>query len=243
MSELSYESKALIESEGPLDEATPAEIDATHARVLGALGAIPAPVPSPTPHPTPLAGKAAAATSLKVVGSAIAAAVGSSALLFALTKPAAQHPAAPSAAPPALLGPAAPTAVPAPAASAPAELEPAPTPSAAPSPATVLHPRKPSAPAPSAARPASASEEALLVATAEAQLRGGHPAAALALYEQHLREYPQGALRQESQNGRVVALCGVGRAAEARAYLERFAATHPRSPSLLRMQRACGVEP
>jgi hypothetical protein len=164
-------------------------------------------------------------------------------LLLTLSQPATERPVAPSATPPAsVAAPAQPVAAPALAPSA-VEADSAPTPSAPPPPALVLHPSTPSAPAPSAARPASASEEALLVATAEAQLRGGHPAAALALYEQHLREYPKGALRQESQNGRVVALCGLGRTAEARAYVERFAATHPGSPSLLRLQRACGVEP
>jgi hypothetical protein len=236
MSELSEESKALIESEGPLDEATPAEIEAMHVRLAAVLAGVPAPVPSP--DPAPLAGKAAAATSLKVVGSALVAAVGSSAVLFALSQPAAQRPAAPPAPPRVLVAPPAPAIAP----SAPARSEPPATSAAAPA-APALRSTKPSAPAHTGPPTPSASEEALLVAAAEAQLRGGHPAAALALYEQHLREYPQGALRQESQNGRAVALCGVGRTAEARAYVELFAARHPSSPSLLRMRRACGIEP
>jgi hypothetical protein len=62
----------------------------------------------------------------------------------------------------------------------------------------------------------------------------------LALYEQHLQQYPRGALRQESQSGRIVALCAMGRAAEVRADMARFAERHPGSPTLLRMQRACG---
>jgi hypothetical protein len=237
MSELSDESKALIESEGPLDEASPAEIEAMHVRVVALLAGVPAPVAGP--DPTPLAGKAAAATSLKVVGTAIAAAVGSSALLFALSQP--SSPTLPSASPRASVTAPAPVAAPAIAPSETAAAEPAP--SAAPLATPVLRPNKPSAPAPSAAPAPTASEEALLVAAAEAQLRAGHPAAALALYEQHLREYPRGALRQESQNGRIIALCGVGRTAEARADIERFAVKHAGSASLLRMQRACGIEP
>jgi hypothetical protein len=242
MSELSDESRALIESEGPLDEATPAEIEAMHLRVVALLAGAPAPAPSPSPDPTPLLGKAAAATSLKVVGSAIAAAVGSSALLFALSQPASEPSTAPSAPPPVMAAPQPPVAAPALTPSADIALEPAPAVSAAPVAAPLPRANKSAAPAPSAA-PSSASEEALLVATAEAQLRSGHAAAALALYEQHLREYPKGALRHESQSGRIVALCGVGRGAEARAEIERFAARHPSSPSLLRMQRACGSEP
>lgn len=241
MSELSEESKALIESEGPLDEATPAEIAAMHARVVALLAGAPAPAPSPSPDPTALLGKAAAATSLKIVGSAVAAAIGSSALLFALSQPS-EPSAVPSAPPPVVAVPQPPVAAPAVTPSAGLALEPAPALSAAPAPAAQPRSSKPVAPVPSVAPP-SASEEALLVATAEAQLRSGHAAAALALYEQHLRDYPKGALRHESQSGRIVALCGVGRSAEARAEIERFAARHPSSPSLLRMQRACGSEP
>jgi hypothetical protein len=243
MSELSDESRALIESEGPLDEATPGEIAAMHARVVALLAGAPAPAPSPGPDPTPLLGKAAAATSLKIVGSAIAAAVGSSALLFALSQPA-EPSAVPAAPPPVVAAPQPSVAAPTPAVTPSVDLalEPAPALSAAPAAAAQPRSSKPAAPAPSVAPP-SASEEALLVATAEAQLRSGHAAAALALYEQHLREYPKGALRHESQSGRIVALCGVGRSAEARAEIERFAARHPSSPSLLRMQRACGLEP
>jgi hypothetical protein len=242
MSELSDESRALIEAEGPLDEATSLEIEAMRVRVVAALGAVPA--PGPSPDPTPLAGKAAATASLKVIGSAVAAAVGSSALLFALNQPA-PEPALPavSAQAPVVALPSPPTAAPA---AAPVEsIEPAasaaPTAVAAPLP----RPGKPSAPAASNPAPParSTSEEALLVATAEAQLRGGHPAAALALYEQHLRDYPKGALRYESQSGRIVALCGVGRASEARAEIARFAERHPGSQALLRMQRACGLDP
>lgn len=241
MSELSDESKALIESEGPLDEATPGEIAAMHARVVALLAGAPAPAPSPGPDPTPLLGKAAAATSLKIVGSAIAAAVGSSALLFALSQPA-EPPAVASAPPPVVAAPEPPVAAPAVTPSADVALDPPPAPSAAPAAAAQPRSNKSAVPAPSVAPP-SASEEALLVATAEAQLRSGHAAAALALYEQHLREYPKGALRHESQSGRIVALCGVGRSAEARVEIERFAARHPSSPGLLRMQRACGMEP
>ncbi len=242
MSELSDESRALIEAEGPLDEATPLEIEAMRVRVVALLGGLPAPAPSPAPDPSPLVGKAAASASLKVVGSAIAAAVGSGALLFALSQPAPHSP-QPSPHTSAAVTSALPT--PAPLAAPVESVEsPVAVPNVSAPPATVaaplLRPGKPSAPAASVPPVRSASEEALLVATAEAQLRGGHPAAALALYEQHLRDYPKGALRHESQTGRIVALCGVGRSAEARPEIARYAERHPGSQSLLRMQRACG---
>ena len=246
MSELSDESRALIDAEGPLDEASSLEIEAMRVRVVAALAAVPVSAPTPAPDATPLAGKAAATTSLKIVGSAVAAAIGSGALLFALNQPA-PEPALPAvSARPALTAPSLPAPVAAPVASV---EPPAAMPNVSAAPATVAaplpRPGKPSAPAASSSAPPlrSASEEALLVATAEAQLRGGHPAAALALYEQHLRDYPKGALRHESQSGRIVALCGVGRSAEARAEIARFAERHPGSQALLRMQRACGLDP
>lgn len=240
MSELSDESRALLESEGPLDEATPAEIEAMHARVVALLAAAPAPAPSPGPEPTALVGKVAATTSLKVVGSVIAAALGGGALLLALNQPASDTSTQPAASVPVSATPRLPIAPPT-APSAGSGAEPAPAFSAEPT-AVPARSSKPRAPAASVTTP-GASEEALLVAAAEAQLRAGHPAAALALYEQHLREYPKGGLRHESQSGRIVALCGVGRSAEARAEIERFAVRHPGSPGLLRMQRACGSEP
>jgi hypothetical protein len=248
MTELSDESRALLEAEGPLDEPTGAEIDAMHQRVVAALGPLALPQP-PAADPSPLAGKAAAgkvvaakaaaAGSLKLISGVVVAAVGTGALLFALNQPAPQEPAVAQPAPVLTQPQPAPVALP----PAP-EANPEPAPEASPPPVLAPLPRsaKPAAPAASSATP-SASEEALLVATAEAQLRAGHPAAALALYERHLSEYPKGALRQESQTGRVIALCGVGRSAEARGYVESFAARHPGSPSALRMQRACGIEP
>lgn len=247
MSELSDESRALIEAEGPLDEATPLEIEAMRVRVVAVLGGLPAPgtATSPAPDPSPVVGKAAAGASLKVVGTAIAAAVGSSALLFALNQPAPDSPlpSRTSAAVTSSLPSPAPLTAPVESVEPPAAV---PNVSAPPTSAAtpLARPLKSSAPAASSSVPPvrSASEEALLVATAEAQLRGGHPAAALALYEQHLRDYPKGALRHESQSGRIVALCGVGRSAEARAEIARFAERHPGSQTLLRMQRACGIE-
>ena len=86
------ESKALLEREAHLDEATPAELEATRLRVVAALGA--AALPSiPTGHEAgsgSLAQAAVTGVSLKVVGSALLAAVGTSALLLSLNGPAAE---------------------------------------------------------------------------------------------------------------------------------------------------------
>jgi outer membrane protein assembly factor BamD (BamD/ComL family) len=75
---------------------------------------------------------------------------------------------------------------------------------------------------------------------ADADLRQGDPNAALARLAEHASRYPGGALREEREGIRVVALCRAGREAEGKAAAERFLARSPRSALATRIRAACG---
>ena len=97
----------------------------------------------------------------------------------------------------------------------------------------------------SAAPPAAASslaEEVAVLRAADLALRRGEHALALRGFEEHARRFPQGALREEAEGGRIVALCGLRRA-EGPARASRFAQAHPRSLALHRVLAACGPAP
>ena len=97
----------------------------------------------------------------------------------------------------------------------------------------------------SAAPPAAASslaEEVAVLRAADLALRHGDSALALRGFEEHARRFPQGALREEAEGGRIVALCGLGRE-EGQARATRFAQAHPRSLALHRVLAACGPVP
>jgi hypothetical protein len=118
-------------------------------------------------------------------------------------------------------------------------------------------PPRPSEPAPSAsgaapsvspeaargAAPRSPSgrlaEEVALLSRAESELHAGRFAKALLLLDDYERRFPKGALTQEDVAARVQALCGLGRAAAAKAQLKRLA---PGSPHASRARAACGNE-
>jgi hypothetical protein len=52
--------------------------------------------------------------------------------------------------------------------------------------------------------------------------------------------FPSGALAEERDASRVLALCAAGRAAEARVIATDFLAKHPRSPAASRVRASCG---
>ncbi len=87
------------------------------------------------------------------------------------------------------------------------------------------------------------SEESMLVAAGEAQLRAGHAANALTLFERALARHPRGTLRVEALAGRALALCRAGRTEAGQREAARFLAAYPRSPSAPRIREACGVAP
>jgi hypothetical protein len=84
--------------------------------------------------------------------------------------------------------------------------------------------------------------EARLLEQADADLRRGDANAALARLAEHAAKYPAGALREEREGVRVVALCRAGREAEGKAAAERFLARSPHSSLATRIRAACGRE-
>jgi hypothetical protein len=82
-----------------------------------------------------------------------------------------------------------------------------------------------------AAAPASSSisGEMELLRQAQRALASGDGSRALELLGEHEASYAGGALREERQAARVLALCKAGRGAEARAEASRFVAEFPRS--------------
>jgi hypothetical protein len=88
--------------------------------------------------------------------------------------------------------------------------------------------------------PATVDVEAALLRDADAALLAGHPSRALALVEEHASRFPGGVLVEEREAERIVVLCALGRAEEARARGAEFVRAAPRSPQLSRIRRACG---
>ncbi len=58
----------------------------------------------------------------------------------------------------------------------------------------------------------------------------GDPSGAIALLDEHARRFPSGALGEERDATRVLALCALGRTGEARAPAARFFAAFPGGP-------------
>lgn len=106
-----------------------------------------------------------------------------------------------------------------------------PEPSATPAPSPAEDP----SPEPSC----SLRAEVLLLQKGQLALSAGRPEEALGLFLQHRQRCPEGTLHEERDAGRIIALCQLGRSAEAKAEREAFARGSPRSPHLLRIERAC----
>ena len=121
---------------------------------------------------------------------------------------------------------------------------PAASPPAAPAPAA-SHSFPTDAP-PSAAtgEPASTvtlTREARALADVQRALREGRSAAALVMLAAQNREFASGALGQEREAARIMALCSAGRSAEGRAAAGRFLAANPGSPLATHIRSSCGV--
>ncbi len=113
-----------------------------------------------------------------------------------------------------------------------------PTPVVRVAPSTVpLIPTPPVLPAPASS--ATLAAEVTLLKQANAELTAGHASRALALLDEHRRLYPRGALGEERDAARVLALCGAGRHSEGIAARGRFLQDHPASPQIARVQNAC----
>lgn len=100
--------------------------------------------------------------------------------------------------------------------------------------------RRPLDDRPAADASASAlAAEAALLQRAQTALAADDAAAALALLEQHAREYAGGVLAQERAALRVVALCTAGREHEGRAEAANFLRAHAGSVHAERVRSAC----
>lgn len=63
----------------------------------------------------------------------------------------------------------------------------------------------------------------------------------MATLDEHAARFPRGALRDEREAARVLALCADGRTAEARAAASAFVAASPRSPLASQVRAACAT--
>jgi hypothetical protein len=90
------------------------------------------------------------------------------------------------------------------------------------------------------ATPPDLEGEARLLEQADADLRRGDAQAALGRLAEHAARYPSGALREEREGIRVVALCRAGREVEGKAAADKFLARSPRSTLAARIRAACG---
>lgn len=94
---------------------------------------------------------------------------------------------------------------------------------------------------PAAAVPEEASIDAADVAALRAAQRLLHrdPAEALAALDRHAKDHPRSSFAAERSVGRITALCGLGRVADARTAAEAFAKAQPGSPLLARVRSTC----
>lgn len=86
------------------------------------------------------------------------------------------------------------------------------------------------------------AEEASLLRAAHAALASGDGATAMTSLDEHARRFPRGALTEEREAARVMALCAQGRASEARASASAFVSANPRSPFAAQVRRSCATK-
>ena len=88
--------------------------------------------------------------------------------------------------------------------------------------------------------PSTLVAEAGLLRRADGALKVGNAALALELVDQHATSYPGGVLVEEREAERVLVLCGLGRADDARIAASAFLRDYPRSTQAARVRGACG---
>jgi outer membrane protein assembly factor BamD (BamD/ComL family) len=81
----------------------------------------------------------------------------------------------------------------------------------------------------------------VLLRQAQQELRGGHPGRALGPLSEHTRRFPRGALAEEREALRAVALCHTELGPGARAMARSFLRSWPDSPLGDRVRAACVV--
>ena len=91
------------------------------------------------------------------------------------------------------------------------------------------------------ARAVTLTREARALADVQRALREGRSTEALAMLAAQNREFAGGALGQEREAARIMALCTAGRVAEGRSAAERFLTANPGSPVATHIRSICGV--
>jgi hypothetical protein len=86
------------------------------------------------------------------------------------------------------------------------------------------------------------ADETMALAKVQDALGRQDPSWALELINEQKRQFASGQLGEERAAAEVIALCGVGRAAEAEVARRRFTATYPNSPLNKRVSIGCGHE-
>ena len=74
---------------------------------------------------------------------------------------------------------------------------------------------------------------------ANALLRSGKPEQARALLDQHGQKFASGALREERDAARILALCALGKEREAQAAAAKFLRDSPRSMQAAHVRASC----
>jgi len=97
-------------------------------------------------------------------------------------------------------------------------------------------PSRPRAPALAATTASACAGEIDLVERADAALRAGNPAGALAMTREYIARCPDGAFAQECERIAVEALTRLGRTAEASARADAFERRYPSSPYVRRIR-------
>ena len=247
MNDLSREAQDLLRTARSFDDPSAADAERVHASVLAKVGIAVGAGAAVTTATTSIAASPAALLGATVVklGTVIVVAGGlATAGYVAWRAPSPKSMSAVTEAPRAA------PQTPAPEQPAPvvAPNHPEPTAMQAPAPAKAPRARPPAAPASDRASRAPRTTtpdlegEARLLEQADADLRRGDANAALARLAEHAARYPAGALREEREGVRVVALCRAGREAEGKAAAERFLAHSPRSALATRIRAACSGE-
>lgn len=95
---------------------------------------------------------------------------------------------------------------------------------------------------PKTPRSSLADETALLV-DANGALRSHDPTRALAMLDEHAARFPNGALSEERDATRIIALCEAGRTTQAKNEATRFLTARPKSPSVSRVRASCAGTP
>jgi hypothetical protein len=83
-------------------------------------------------------------------------------------------------------------------------------------------------------------EELELIQAAHMAMRQGDRASALTMLDSHSKRFPRGALREEREATRAIALCELGRLDQGRGVAQRLLIESPHTPLAARINKSCG---